>query len=155
MKGMNNKMSSLKRKDSENDANPKENQSDENALFKSILESSPQIKIATLKPDGDFVFSAQIADFGINPEDFEKTPIAQTVFFANFIGELLVRRNLQDFVTLLDQLDQKTYDQMINNYQHKHFGMRRNPEDGSIRFVFHSSLIQDILTEDMVNLFCI
>lgn len=151
---MNNKMSSIKRKDPEND-HLKENQSDENAFFKSILESSPQIKIVTLKPDGDFIFSAQISDFRINPEDFEKNTIAQTVFFANFVGELLVRRNLQDFVVLLDQLDQKTYDQMINNYQHKHFGMRRNPEDGSIRFVFHSSLIQDILTEDMVNLFCV
>lgn len=128
--------------------------SDENSLFISILESNPRIKIVTLKPDGDFVFSVQVSELGLNPETLEKEPIAQTVFFANFTGELLVRRNLSDFVTMLDQLDQKTYDQMVNHFQHKHFGLRRLPEEESIRFVFHSSLIQDILTEDLVNMFC-
>ncbi len=135
--------------------NKKESLSDENSTFISILESSPRIKILSLKPDGDFVFSTQISELGLTSENLEKEPIAQTVFFANFVGELLVRRNLQEFVSRLDQLDQKTYDQMVNHYQHKHFGMRRLPEDESISFVFHSSLIQDILTEDMVNLFCV
>lgn len=126
----------------------------ENALFISILESNPSIKILTLKPDGDFIFSVQMSDLGLNSEVLEKEPIAQTVFFANFTGELLVRRNLSDFVTMLDQLDQKTYDQMVNHFQHKHFGLKRSPQDESIKFIFHSSLIQDILTEDLVNTFC-
>ena len=129
--------------------------SDENSIFSRILESSASIKILNLKTDGDFVFSVKISALGVTPEELEREPIAQTVFFANFTGELLVRRNLQSFVTMLDQLGQKVYDQMVNHYQHKHFGMRRLPEDDVIRFVFHSSLIQDILTEDMVNLFCV
>ena len=132
----------------------KDYNSNENELFIKILESNPVIKILALKPDGDFVFSVQVSELGLESESLEKEPIAQTVFFANFTGELLVRRNLSDFVTMLDQLDQKTYDQMVNHFQHKHFGLRRLPEEESIRFVFHSSLIQDILTEDLVNMFC-
>ncbi|MCK9434530.1 MAG: hypothetical protein M0R32_06860 [Candidatus Cloacimonetes bacterium] len=132
----------------------KDSDSSENTMFINILESNPVVKILALKPDGDFVFSVQISDLGLDSEALEKEPIAQTVFFANFTGELLVRRNLIDFVTMLDQLDQKTYDQMINHFQHKHFGLRRLPEDETVRFVFHSSLIQDILTEDLVNMFC-
>ena len=132
----------------------KDSNSNENELFIKILESNPIIKILALKPDGDFVFSVQVSELGLESESLEKEPIAQTVFFANFTGELLVRRNLSDFVTMLDQLDQKTYDQMVNHFQHKHFGLRRLPEEESIRFVFHSSLIQDILTEDLVNMFC-
>jgi hypothetical protein len=127
---------------------------EENALFMSILNSSPVVKILTLKPDGDFVFSVSIQDLGLTTEELEKEPITATVFFANFVGELLVRRNLEKFVVMLDHLDQKIYDQMVNHYQHKHFGLRRISEDDSIRFVFHSSLIQDILTEDLVNMFC-
>ena len=128
--------------------------SEENKIFSSILESSPQIKILSLKPDGDFVFSVQTSDLNLTAEVLDNEPIAQTVFFANFVGELLVRRNLHVFTAMLDQLSHNVYGQMVNHYQHKHFGMRRVQEDDSIRFVFHSSLIQDILTEDMVNLFC-
>lgn len=145
-----NKMANI----SKNDSKQKESQYEENAIFMSILESASRIKILNLKPDGDFIFSVQISDLGITADELENERIVQTVFFANFVGELLVRRNLVDFVTLLDQLPQKAYDQMVNHYQHKHFGMRRLPEEESLRFVFHSSLIQDILTEDMVNLFC-
>ena len=65
----------------------------DNEIFMKILDSNPEIKILDLKPDGDFVFVVPITDAEITFEMLDETPMAQTVFFANFTGELFVRRN--------------------------------------------------------------
>jgi hypothetical protein len=64
------------------------------------------------------------------------------------VGELLVRKNIAVFAEVLEKLDPKDYDRMVNCFRHRHFGMTVETND-LLRFRFHSSLVQHILTEDL------
>ena len=65
---------------------------------------------------------------------------------ADFLGELLVRENINKFAEILTKVPNIDYAVVVNKYKHTRFGMRMKG-DGFI-FKFHINLVQKILTED-------
>ena len=117
-------------------------------LFSLILSSKPEIKIIDgCTPDGDIRFEVPLRTMGFLPDSMRKyRPELSTDFAANFMGEILVRENMDKFVKILVSLKDQ-YVPVVNKYDHRKFGMLIS-KDKCI-FAFHSSLIQSILMEDI------
>lgn len=119
-------------------------------VFLRVLKTNPKIEMLSFsKEGGDITISVKqedvLAKKYINSDDY----IIKTKFFANFVGELLVRQNIDKFINLLVKIDSEHYDKLVCGFYHKNFGMYIVPEDKTLRFQFHISLIQDILTENI------
>lgn len=113
-----------------------------------IIASVPEIDIMDgCNKEGDVRFSVKMKDLGISFDMFVqyKTEIFSD-FMANFIGELLVRENINQFAHILTSIDLDEYPTTVNNFEHRQFGL----EFASNKFVFsfHVSLLQSILTEN-------
>jgi len=117
-------------------------------LFSLFITTSPKINILSkVSDDGDIKFSVDRKDMGISFDDLVKyRDQVFSDFNANFIGELLVRENIDQFAKILVSLDKEAYPSIVNRYQHKKFGMEVVRE--KFTFKFHISLLQSILTED-------
>jgi len=88
---------------------------------------------------GDIVFTCTLSDLGIVPQDLSH-PICYSNIFADMLGELLVRSNLELFsARVMDQF----YNTTVKAYCHKHFGLKTTG-DGVLRFQCHSSLIHKL-----------
>jgi len=69
-------------------------------------------------------------------------------FVIDFLGELVIRENLQMFVEKLQEYDINDYMISLQEYgSHKRFGVKTNK--GKLIFKFHASLLKNILTEDL------
>lgn len=122
-------------------------------VFARVLKSTPEIEIVSFSKDnGDVVISVKQEDVINKKYLIDKNFIVKTKFFANFVGELLVRQNMEKFVNLLVKIDALNYDKSVCGYNHKNFGMSVCEQAGTLKFQFHMSLIQDILTEDINSL---
>jgi hypothetical protein len=117
-------------------------------LLKYIVHSSTEIDIIKDCDDcGDVKFSVPMPQLGISYEVFIKyQEEIISSFFANFIGELLVRENIEKFAEIISKIDKKEFSNIVHHYEHKKFGVE--VLKGCIIFSFHISLIQSILTED-------
>jgi len=120
-------------------------------LLSLIIKSSPKIiSVTNCSEDGDMTFTISLKELGLSSDDFSKY---HKEFFSNFtvdfLGELLIRENLQKFVTHLTGLKTNYYMNAVSRSIHKRFGMKI--EKGLMTFYFHISLVQDILTEDFKN----
>jgi hypothetical protein len=71
-------------------------------------------------------------------------------YMVDFIGELLIRNNINKFVKDFFTLNKEDYSGLVNIERHLHFGARLDPDD-KIIYVFHCSLLQNILTEEFKN----
>jgi len=100
-----------------------------------------------VQSDGDIHFSISLKNSGLNLDIYTKYKDAIfSDFFANFLGELLVRENINMFSKILtDKVGAKDYYRLVNTYEHRQFGMEINRND--LIFSFHISLLQSILTE--------
>lgn len=116
-------------------------------ILSRILVSKVKIKVEDINPNGDMVFSAHFNDIGISPVDL-KHPIMRTRFFVNFVGELLVRCNANELVSILVGFDAKLYDKIIGGCKHTDFGMFVDNASSLIKWQMHISHVQQILTED-------
>ena len=109
-----------------------------------------QPKIVTISDcdkDGDIRFSVNLMDLGISIEDYYKyNKEFLSSFMMDFVGELLIRENLDLFVPKLTIMANSNYIIAVSKSIHRRFGMRL--EKGVMTFSFHISLIQEILTED-------
>jgi len=116
-------------------------------LFINIANSEPIIRnIKDCDEEGDICFETLIDSMGLNYNDFLKyKDEISSDFFVNFVGEYLVRENMDKFIKIMENLKEKYYS-VVNKYEHRKFGMKvvRN----NFIFIFHISLIQRILTED-------
>ena len=102
---------------------------------------------AVIDPDGKVNFSLGLADLGIDRKTFKKyKQFIRSKFCINFIGEFLVRENLDQFAELLTEVDLSEHANAINNKSHLTFGAEL--KSNSLTFEFHASLLQQILTED-------
>jgi len=115
-------------------------------LFAIIVSSSPEVKILEKCSDeGDVMFECPIRSLGINYELLMKYKTEITSdFTANFLGELLIRENMDKFAKILTDL-KDDYIARVNQYEHRKFGMKIFRD--RFIFTFHISLIQSILTE--------
>jgi hypothetical protein len=118
------------------------------ALLGRIVKANVTIAYEGLSPDGDLTFTLRMRDLGLSRTVMARTPTTKTSFFVNLVGELLVRKNIAVFAEVLEKLDPKDYDRMVNCFRHRHFGMTVETND-LLRFRFHSSLVQHILTENL------
>jgi hypothetical protein len=116
-------------------------------LFASISNSNPDVKILDgCDSEGDIHFEVLISSLGLDYSNLlkYKSEISSD-FFVNFVGEHLVRENIEKFVKVAEDLKGDYYS-IVNKYEHKKFGMKIVRE--KFIFIFHVSLIQYILTED-------
>jgi hypothetical protein len=114
----------------------------------SIIINNPVSKIIIddIDEGGDVRFYISMKDLGINFELFTqyKTEIFSD-FMANFLGELIVRENLDEFSKMLTSIKIDDYHKIVNKYDHYQFGLEVKMD--KFVFIFHVSLIQNILTE--------
>jgi len=115
-------------------------------LSRVITSRAAEISIENTRTDGDIDFVVQLADVGLVPADLSDQ-IMRTKFFVNFLGELLVRDDIQRFIGILDGLDSKMYEDMVCSQQHADFGMIIDREKGLLRFTMHLSLADEIARE--------
>lgn len=114
--------------------------------FLKVLESIPEATVAEVTNEGDVVFDVPLQDLGLTLEAVSGNPITDSYFFANFVGEYVVRRNIAQFAEILFNIDPKVYEETVCAVGHNDFGME--PSRTHLRFRMHISLVLRILTED-------
>ena len=124
----------------------KRSMSETRDLLARVVSVKPDIKVEDTRMDGDVIFSVKLADLGMMHSDFS-SQIMRTRFFINFVGELLVRENIEIFVETLQGLDEKMYEDMVCCQQHTDFGMVIDHDEGLLRFTMHLSLADSIYRE--------
>jgi hypothetical protein len=124
-------------------------------LLARITKADPPITVLGINDDGDIQFSTPMRAAGLNRVVMNRTPLARTTFFINLVGELLVRKRIDLFARMLDDMDPKTYHLKVSGHKHRNFGLIIDEQDGHdvLFFQFHSSLIQRILCEDLDKVF--
>ena len=107
---------------------------------------SPKILIENISLGGDIRFYVTTKELGVNFEILSqyKTEIFSD-FMANFIGELVIRENLDEFSKILTSIKTDDYHKLVNQFDHYQFGLEFLRD--KFIFTFHVSLIQNILTE--------
>jgi len=117
-------------------------------LICQILSSDSQIKITEeCNDNGDIKFEVSTRSLGLNTESiFKYEKELNTEFMANFLGEIFIREHIDRFVKILTKI-KLDYLCKVNKFQHKKFGMSIYSE--KIVFIFHASLLQNILTENL------
>jgi hypothetical protein len=118
-------------------------------LLSIVIEAkNPHIQFITeIDKQGDILFNVNLEDIGLTREVILK--YHKEIFsnlFADFMGELLVRENIQDFASKLNKLEFDYYQEALSHKSHARFGMKI--DKGFMVFRFHIALLQDILTED-------
>ena len=116
-------------------------------LLMGIINSEPVVRIVDgCDSEGDIHFEVLINSLGMDYNNLLKyKPEISSDFFVNFVGEYLVRENIDKFVKIAEDLRDDYYS-VVNKYEHKKFGMKIIRD--RFIFIFHVSLIQYILTED-------
>jgi len=117
----------------------------------SILIANPpkSIVIGGLDDKGDMQFSISMKDLGMSYNDYK---FYENELFSNFIidflGELIVRENLNKFFLKMNGYGFEEYSSVIERYGiHKRFGIRATKS--RLVFKFHISFIKNILNESM------
>ena len=117
-------------------------------LFVKLTKANPELVIdPPMTKEGDICFRIPIEGTGLTRATWNKTPLVRAPFAMNYLGELLVRKNLDAFLRLLNGIDPSAYHRVVNSYRHQCFGYKSDGD--SLRFWFHISLLQRILLEDM------
>jgi len=122
-------------------------------LFLLALKDRPEISDITLVKDGEGIFNGNLTfaidlkNIGLSITDvysFKKE--ISSDFFVSFLGELLVRENLNLFLDVLYDLDSEEYFGSCNR-KHEKFGVR--VEKGKyFVFTFHVSLLKNLIAEN-------
>ena len=116
-------------------------------LFSYVFSENPKITILDgCNSEGDVRFEISMEALGLNYNKVIrlKSEISND-FFINLVGEYLVRENMSEFMKIIGNL-KDDYHSVVNKYSHKKFGMKIIKD--KFIFIFHISLIQNILTED-------
>jgi hypothetical protein len=111
-----------------------------------IVSSKPKIVIDAVQANGDVTFHIKVKDCSLDKLDLQN-PIVRTTFFVNFLGELLVRENINKFAEILVGLDTGLYNKMVCISSHTDFGMLVDHKITTITMQMHISLVQEIMTE--------
>jgi len=117
-------------------------------MFIAICASVPTVKITIpCDEDGNITFEASMGSAETSYEFFDKyRGLMHSNFIANFIGELIVRENIDLFAKIMMNL-KEDYIRTVNRFQHRTFGMMVSKN--KFIFKFHVSLIEFIMSEDL------
>ena len=119
-------------------------------LLSIITQNPPKdIVIGDWDDKGDLTFSISMTDIGLEYKDYN---LYEDEFFSyfviDFIGELIIRENLQLFVNKLKEYDINDYMLVVEQYgDHKRFGVKTHK--GRLIFKFHVSFLKNLLTENL------
>lgn len=115
-----------------------------------VLSNDPPeiINLREGKDTGDLIFAISLKEFGMSEFDvYEKyKSVILNPYIGNFLGEFLIRENIDKFAKVLTDLDSAEYIPVVNSWNHKKFGIEFS--GNLLNFYFHVSLIQKILMED-------
>lgn len=115
-------------------------------IIAAIASSKQRITIDAVQVDGDVVFHVSLKDCGLE-KDICSNPAIRKRFFINFVGELLLRENIQKFAEILYGLDPALYKKMVCTFKHTDFGMVIDHKMSMMTFQMNLSLVQEIITE--------
>jgi hypothetical protein len=115
--------------------------------FIRVLKSNPKASIEDIRPDGDVIFSVPLSKLGLNAGILSDNMLTGTDFFCNFVGEFIVRKNVNEFAEVLFSVDPKSYEEIVCSEEHTGFGTIVS-KNSIMRFSMHISLVQRILIED-------
>lgn len=117
-------------------------------MFIAVCASVPTVKITVpCDEDGNITFEASMGSAEASYEFFEKYKAQMhSNFIANFIGELIVRENIDLFAKIMIDL-KEDYISTVNRFQHRTFGMMVSKN--KFIFKFHVSLIESVMAEDL------
>jgi hypothetical protein len=119
-------------------------------IIEKFISNPPKtLSIGGLDEKGDMTFSICMKDIGLAYKDYRNY---ENEFFSrfiiDFIGELIVRENLNEFVNNMNGYGVEEYTSVVEAYgSHKQFGI--TAQKGQLIFKFHVSFIKHILTEDL------
>ena len=113
-----------------------------------VVKADATITVDGITPEGDIKFSVPLRAAGLTRQAIARTLSCRSAFVVNLLGELLVRKNLKCFAEVLQKVDPRDYDRIVNNFRHRDFGMMVDEND-VVRFTFHISHVQEILIEDI------
>jgi hypothetical protein len=114
-----------------------------------IASSDPEVCIIDgCSKEGDVKFEVSMESLGLTRELYGryKKDICSE-FMADFLGELLIRENLNEFAIVLTNIHPEVYPKVVDNADHYNFGM--DVVRDKFIFVFHMSLLKRILLEDV------
>jgi len=120
-------------------------------LLGRILNGPMKLNIEGIDDKGDIFFFLPIRQIGMVKNDLTvHSLLIRTRFFTDFVGELLIRYNIDDFVRYMtESVDPNQYLSMVSRTRHGGFGLFILEEDEALRFQFHISFLQQILSEDV------
>jgi len=110
-----------------------------------VVSSRPEIRVVNVSANGDVLFVVGMTDLGLCKGDLSH-PMLTSRAFVNFVGELLVRRHIREFTTILAGVSAPIYEGMVEMESHVNFGMTVD-RDGIVRFQMHISLAEAIIHE--------
>lgn len=116
-------------------------------VLNKIINSDCKINIIEkCDSEGDIIFEVPMKSVGITYELLIdcKEEIASE-FVGNFLGEFLVRENIEEFAGVITGL-KDSYIETVNKYMHGRFGIKIYRDKFILKF--NVSLIQKILMED-------
>jgi hypothetical protein len=127
---------------------PKKNKKEKKLkkLLNQIINSDCKINIGKCDNEGDIIFEVPMKSVGITYDiliDYKKE--ISSKFVANFLGEYLVRENIEEFAKIITGLKDE-YIEAVNKYMHAGFGIKIYRDKFILKF--NVSLIQKILMED-------
>lgn len=103
------------------------------------------------KYNGWISFSISFKNLGLEKKNFIDNKFIKTIytnFMINFIGELLVRSNIEKFTSLIFSVGEEEYLDLVTKTIHKSFGASFDSVGNRIILSFHMSIFQSLLTED-------
>jgi hypothetical protein len=132
-----------------NNIKPKPLDNSREVLFLIINQIPTISNISDIDENGHIKFETPLSSLGFNVYDFNKyNSEIMSNFMADFMGEYIIRENINVFLDKLIRLNHINYSNVVNKLEHKRFGMKVNKVNKTLSFRFHISLLENILTED-------
>ena len=100
--------------------------------------------------DGNVQCIVPISGFSLTQDDFYMyRPELFSPFVVDFMGELMIRHNLGFFINQVLNRNPNEYIKAVSCHTHQHFGMRLDTTGKGMILLFHISIVQSILTENI------
>jgi len=118
-------------------------------LMQIILANEPPTigKIHKGKDLGDLHFSVPLNELGITFDIFAKYEEELfSSYIGNFLGELFIRENINQFAEFITDLEAKEYMPVVWSWKHTKFGLEIS--GNCLIFRFNANLLPKILTGD-------
>jgi len=100
--------------------------------------------------NGWIQFSIDVSNFGFTTNEikFVYNKEIFSNFIIDFLGEFLIRTNINEFLKEVLSIDEDEYLYLASREKHKRFGAKINENYSRLLLSFHVSFLQRILTED-------